>query len=155
MSLDIMRLIPTRTVDTLRTAGLHKVAGAMIGVDELTIKEAAREIGRRAFLRRVETHKIAAGIEALAELRGEKTAGVLGELLRRQAVPAMIGAGAAALPDLMASGPVDQDQMMQHMLLGGGLGAAGGALHLGGKTMAANPLLERQTMQAISKMPHG
>lgn len=148
-----MNFIPSRVVDTIRSAGLHKVAGAMIGVEELTIKEAAREIGRRAFLRRVETHKIAAGIEALAALRGEKTAGVLGELLKRQAVPTMIGAGAAALPDLMAPGPVDQERMMQHMLLGGGLGMLGGAAHLHGKTMEANPHIADSMSQAIAKMP--
>lgn len=153
MALDIMRFVSARSVNALRQVGLHKVAGAMLGIDELNIKEAAREIGRRAYTRRAEAKKIASGIEALAELHGEKTSGVLGELLKRQAMPAMIGAGAAALPDLMAPGPVDQDQMMQHMLLGGGLGALGGAAHLHGKTMAANPHIADQMQTAISRMP--
>jgi hypothetical protein len=152
MSLAIKSLA-SRAAHTMRTAGLHKVAGVMLGVEELTMKEAAREIGRRAFMRRAETKKIAAGIEALAELNGEKTGGVLSELLKRQAVPTMIGAGAAALPDLLAPGPVDQDRMMQHMLLGGGLGALGGAAHLHGKVMDANPNIASQLSDAVAKMP--
>lgn len=151
---DIMRFVSPRTVNTLRLAGMHKVAGAMLGLDELNIKEAAREIGRRAFLRRADAKKIASGIEALAELNGEKIASVLPALLSRQAGPALLGAGAAVLPDLLShEGPLDNDALMRKALMGGALGMGAGALHTGHKALQANPHLEHGMADAIAKMP--
>ena len=66
MTIKIENLVPTKTVDTVKRAGLHKVTGAMAGVGEVTVKEAAQIIGTKARLQRRENEKIAAGIRALA-----------------------------------------------------------------------------------------
>lgn len=66
MAFNIENFFSKRGLEAVKTQGLHKVAGAMIGVDEVTIKDAAQIIGTRARLRRSEFAKIADGIRALA-----------------------------------------------------------------------------------------
>lgn len=68
MPTKIENLVPAKTIDTVKRAGLHKVTGMMAGVDEITVKEAAQIIGTKARLQRRENAKIAAGIAALAEV---------------------------------------------------------------------------------------
>lgn len=57
-------------LNALRTQGLHKIAGAMAGVPELTLKEASMILGTKARLRRQEFRKIAAGLVALSAVTG-------------------------------------------------------------------------------------
>lgn len=143
------RFLSQRTLAVIQQQGLHKVAAAMNDVEVFNIKEAARIVGTKAYIQRQETKKIAAGIEALAALHGEKTGGVLTELLSRQAVPGMIGAAGAVIPDLMSGQPVDQDAMMRHALMGGALGVGGGALAHGGRVLRQNPQLAQDFARAI------
>ena len=119
MDFDAEKLFPEHLRETLRRTGLHKIAGAMLNVDEVTIKEAVAVIGAKAFLRRRETQKIAAGIEALAALTGEKTAGPglpWGTMLSRSVAPALLGGAAATLPHMiMSPQPTDPDEMMKQL----------------------------------------
>jgi len=66
MAFNIENFFSKRGLEAIKSKGLHKVAGAMIGIDEVTIKDAAQVIGTRARLRRQEFAKIASGIQALA-----------------------------------------------------------------------------------------
>lgn len=126
MDFPVDKLVPQNLIDVVRRAGLHKVAGAMAGVDEITIKEAVRIIGEKAFIRRKQAGLIATGLAAFAELRGEKIAN-FNELLSRSFRPALAGAGLAMIPDLMQEGPINADKALQHALVGGALGGMGGA----------------------------
>jgi hypothetical protein len=66
MTLKIENFFSPRGLAAVRSQGLHKIAGAMVGVDEVTVKDAAQIIGTKAHLRRREFQKISAGIAALA-----------------------------------------------------------------------------------------
>jgi hypothetical protein len=66
MTFNIENFFSARGLAAVKSQGLHKVAGAMVGVDEVTIKDAAQIIGTRAHLRRLEFAKIATGLTALA-----------------------------------------------------------------------------------------
>lgn len=83
MSFDINNFISPRNLNVLQRAGLHKVAGAMLDVPELTIKEAVAMIGAKAHLRRRETQKIATGLEDLAALTGTQIDPEVSTALRR------------------------------------------------------------------------
>lgn len=98
MDLNVENLVSDRALQAIRRVGLHKVAGVMAGVDELTLKEAVNILGRKAYTRRKEAGQVAAGIAALAALRGEKLA--FQELLRRSIAPVVVGAGLATVADL-------------------------------------------------------
>jgi len=126
--IDLNKIVPARALEGIRTAGLHKIAAAMVGLDEIGLKEAAALIGARAYVRRKEAATVLEGIASLAELRGEKVANWQ-ELLHRAFLPAVAGAGLAMVPDLMAEGPMDTDKAMQHALVGGALGGAGSVGH--------------------------
>lgn len=65
-------LISPATLRVIKEAGLHRVVGAMEGVDELGLKEAVCLIGARAYAQRIENAKIAQGLADLAALTGEK-----------------------------------------------------------------------------------
>ena len=82
-------LIPCHTVAVVAAAGLHKIAGAMHGIDEMTLPAAIGSIGARAYARRKEARAIVDGITSYAALTGEKTAEDTGlmEMLRRIVVP--------------------------------------------------------------------
>jgi hypothetical protein len=125
-------LIPATTRTAVASAGLHKIAGAMLGVPELRAPDALRAIGERAYRRRKEARAIAEGIGALGALTGEKVADspALMALLRRAAVPALAGAGIAAAPKLLSNDPMQPPGGVVHdALLGALLGGAGGVAH--------------------------
>src|SRR3990172_11255721 len=105
-------LIPPYVIAAVRDLGLHKVAGAMLGVPELTLNDAVTSLGTRAYLRRKEARSIVDGIVAYGTLTNEKLAEnpALMALLRRAAMPALAGAGIAAVPQLISN----QDPMQQH-----------------------------------------
>ncbi len=66
-------LLSPTAVGIIRAAGLHKVAGAMRGVDEMTAPVAARLIGERAYMRRKTARLAVDGIISLATVT-DKTA---------------------------------------------------------------------------------
>ena len=70
MSFNINNFIAPRNLQVLQRTGLHKVAGALLDIPELTIKEAVALVGAKAHLRRREMQKIATGLEDLAALTG-------------------------------------------------------------------------------------
>ena len=127
--MNLENLIPQSTVDTIARVGLHKVAGAMYGVDEMTLKVAAQLIGMKAYARRKEAHVIANGLGSLAAIQGEKVAEnpALMALLRRSIAPAAMGAGIAAVPHLMSNDP-NQGSMLPSMGVGALLGGLGGGM---------------------------
>jgi hypothetical protein len=83
-------LIPPSVTAAVAHHGLHKIAGAMLGVPELNIGVAVKTIGERAYRRRKEARAIADGLGALAAVTGTKIAedSALAELLRRTVAPA-------------------------------------------------------------------
>jgi putative effector of murein hydrolase LrgA (UPF0299 family) len=85
-------LLSPATVGVIRAAGLHKVAGAMVGVDEMTLPIAANIIGARAYLRRKTAKLVADGIISLAATT-DKTAmtAEAAANLRRSVTPATKG----------------------------------------------------------------
>lgn len=125
-------LVPAATRAALASHGLHKVAGAMYGVEEMNIKEAARLLGAKAFLRRKEARVIATGLAALGTVTGEKIAEnpLLMALLRRAAMPAALGAGIGGVAHMMNDDPNK----------GGPLGAMGAGALLGGVGGGLNAL---------------
>lgn len=126
-------LIPLHTVAAVRAAGLHKIAGVFAGMQpgaSLALKDAACALGMKAYRRRKEARSIADGIAAYAGLINEKVAEnpALTALLQRSVMPALAGAGLAALPHLMSNDPY-KGSVMPSLAVGGLLGGAGGALH--------------------------
>lgn len=152
MELDVEKFVSPQVIELVRKHGLHKMAAAIEGVDEITIKEAVSLLGAKAYMRRKQAGQIAAGIAALAELRGEKVAN-WGPLLQRSFLPAVAGAGLALIPDLMGEGPMDPDKAMQHALAGGLAGGLGGAarnLQLAGR---ANPHAVQELLAGLPNLP--
>lgn len=152
MEFKVASFVPEKNLDTLRRTGLHKIAGAMMGIDELTIKEAVGIIGARAYQRRAEMKKIAAGLVALAEVTGEKTAAnpMWEALLHRGLMPAVAGGAIATLPSLMSSQPTDTQDLLTNFGMGAALGGVGGmanALH----QIPGNSQLNSQVAQAVAK----
>ena len=137
MDFKVENFIPARHLEVLRSSGLHKVAGAMANVDELTVKEAVGIIGAKAFLRRKESQKIAEGLQALADLTGEKIANpLLSEALQRAMPMALGGAAIATVPKLLSNEPVDAKDLLSSGALGalmGGVGSAGMSLNRAGR----------------------
>lgn len=66
MDIKIENFIAPKNIETIKTAGMHKIVGAIEGGEEITIKRAAQLIGTKAYQRRREFQKISAGIAALA-----------------------------------------------------------------------------------------
>lgn len=129
-------LIPPSVTAAVADLGLHKVAGAMLGVPELNLDVAIRTLGERAYLRRKEARAIADGIAAYAVVTGEKIAEnpAIMALLRRAAMPALAGAGIAAAPQMLSDDPMQQHKsMMPAMGIGALLGGLGGIAHGVGK----------------------
>ena len=125
-------LVPPAVTAAVADLGLHKVAGAMLGVPELNLDVALRSLGERAYRRRKEARAIADGIAAYAVVTNEKIAEnpALMALLRRAAMPALAGAGIAAAPKLLSNDPyVQQQSVLPSMGIGALLGAAGGMAH--------------------------
>jgi hypothetical protein len=73
MDINVENFISARNRQILGSVGLHKIAGAMLGCAELTIKEAVTQIAAKAFIKRAEERMITQGTTALAALRGETT----------------------------------------------------------------------------------
>ena len=130
--LTINDLIPAATINTVAAVGLHKIAGAMMGVDELTIKEAVTALGTKAYIRRKQASAIAEGAAALLTLSGTKVAGneALLELLKRSVMPAVGGAAISTVPHLLSRDPNEQtlEAMLPSMGVGGLLGGMGGGM---------------------------
>jgi hypothetical protein len=125
-------LVPPTVTRAVADLGLHKIAGAMLGVPELDLDVALRSLGERAYRRRKEARAIADGIAAYATVTGEKIAEnpALMALLRRAAMPALAGAGMAAVPKMLSSDPYEQQQsLMPAMGIGALLGGIGGVAH--------------------------
>lgn len=132
MTMKLDDLVPPSVTNAVANLGLHKVAGAMLGVPELNLDVALRSLGERAYRRRKEARAIADGIAAYATITGEKVAEnpALMALLRRAAMPALAGAGIAAAPKLLSNDPYTQQQsVLPSMGIGALLGAAGGMAH--------------------------
>jgi len=155
MSFDIANFVSPAALQVLKTAGLHKVAGAMAGIDELTVKAAVAMIGAKAHMRRVEGQKIAEGLAALSALNGEKNAApdpsLWRALLPRAVGPGLVGAGIAAAPDLLRDGPVDEDALLQHALLGGTIGGLSGMGAGMNRALRLNPQLEAPMAEAVQR----
>lgn len=151
MDFNVENLISDRALQAIRDAGLHKVAGVLAGVDELTLKEAVNILGRKAYTRRKEAGQVAAGIAALAELRGEKLA--FQELLRRSIAPAVAGAGLAMIPDLMGDAPFNPNQALQHAAAGGLAGGIAGAANTMALGRRQNPQAWGDLMHSVSQVP--
>lgn len=144
-------LVPRSTIEAVASAGLHKIAGAMAGVPEMDLRAAAAVIGARAYARRKEARMITAGIAALAALRGEKVAEnpALSALMRRAVMPAVAGAGIAAIPHFLSNDP-NQGSALPAMGVGALLGGAGGALRSIG---SLPPHLNEEVASALYRMP--
>ena len=141
-------LIPSHVIKAVRDHGMHKVAGAMLDVPELTLKEATYVLGAKAYLRRKEARSIVDGIVAYAALTNEKVAdnSALMAMLRRAAVPAAVGAGIAAAPRLLSSDPYEQQKSLVPSL---GIGALlGGLTGVAGGLRGLPPELGQQVAQA-------
>lgn len=150
MDFDAEKLFPEHLRETLRRTGLHKVAGAMLGIDEVTLKEAVAVIGAKAYFRRRETQKIAAGIDAFAVLTGEKVAenpllDLGGTLLRRGLPMAALTTGISTIPKLIRGEPI-QGEDLALPAVAGLLGGAGSAAYKG---LKANPHLIDPLTQAV------
>jgi hypothetical protein len=142
-------LIPSHVTAAVAAQGLHKIAGAMLGLPELTIKEAVGTIAMKAFMRRKEARSIADGIAAYATLTNEKIAEspALMALLRRAAMPAAVGAGIGMAPKLMSNDPYQQQQSA---LPAGVLGALlGGLTGVGTSLHGLPPELSQGVAQAL------
>jgi len=85
-------LLSPTAVGIIRAACLHKVAGVMHGVDEMTMPVAASLIGQRAYMRRKTASLVADGIVSLAAAT-DKTAMTpeAAANLRRSIVPGAKG----------------------------------------------------------------
>ncbi len=150
MAFAIENFIPPQNLEVIQRAGLHKLAGALTGFDELTLKEAVAIVGGKAFMHRGERHKIALGLRDLALLTGEKNAGdPWHELLGRAAFPAAAGAGIALASRAMSPLPMDQNDALMSggtgALLGGTLGA-GTSLQ---RALRTSPELAAQLAHAL------
>lgn len=153
MSFNLNNFLSPATQATLRDVGADKIASMMYGTDAFTIKEAAFLLGAKRHLQRCERQKIAAGLQALAELSGEKVADSLGgELLRRAILPAAAGAGLTMLPKAMSNEPLAPGELMNTGLMGaaiGGLGGAGNALR---KAFAHDPHAAQAALAAVKRL---
>lgn len=124
-------LIPPHVIAVVAEQGLHKVAGVMLGLPELTIKEAVGVLGAKAYVRRKQARAFADGIVAYAVVTGEKIAEnpAMMALLQKSLMPALAGAGIAAVPHLISRDPQEHGlgAMLPSMGIGALLGGAGGA----------------------------
>lgn len=150
-------LIPRSTIETVARVGLHKIAGAMHGVPELTMKEALQIIGTKAYVRRKEARMIANGIVSLATVTGEKVAEnpALMALLKRSLMPAAMGAGIGGVTHMMSDDP-QKGSPLGSMGAGALLGGVGGGLNALNAATRNGPLAEplATALQGFDR-PHG
>lgn len=154
MSFDIKNFISPENLEVLRRDG-HKVAAALRGMNEITMHSAVKDIGTRMFLKNAEARRVADGIEAFAQLRGEKAAGIWESLLSRSLAPAVGGAALMALPEYMKEGPTDQDAVINKALMGGALGGLGGAAFNMHNALKANPQAAESLAATLARRPMG
>jgi hypothetical protein len=152
MDVKIENFISPNNLNVLAEAGLAKVAGAMYGHDEMTMREAFTEIGRRSFIKRAEQRGIADGIRAFAALTGQEKNAALERLLRpgSMAMP-LLGAGMMAGPEMMSDGPVDWHSVLKKGLVGGAAGMVGGGIANLERTLKANPAVAQQLESAMAR----
>lgn len=125
-------LVPRATTRAVAELGLHKVAGAMFGIPDMTLPAAVQVLGTHAYLRRKEARAIADGIAAFAVVTDEKIAAspVAWELLKRSLIPAAAGAGIATVPHLLSNDPMQPPSSpIPAMGIGALLGTIGSAAH--------------------------
>ena len=151
-------LIPPAVTNAVARLGLHKIAGAMLGEPELTIKEATYVLGAKAYLRRKEARSIVDGIAAYGSLTNVKVADntALLALLRRAALPAIAGAGIAAVPQFIANQTPRYDPMTgsrlppQSVIPSMGIGALlGGIAGLGRGVQMMHPEASEHLSSAL------
>lgn len=152
MDVKVENFIAPENLRKIATIGLHKIAGAMYGVDELTMRDAFEQIGRRYFAKRAEARTIAEGIEAFAALTDQPKTAALERLLRpnSMAMP-LLGAGLMAAPEMMHDGPIDWNAAMKKGLLGAGAGAVGGGIANLERTLKSNPAIAGDLERALSR----
>lgn len=80
-----------RTVQTVRAVGLHKIAGEMTGVGEMTAPIAAGIIGAKAYERRKAAQLVASGVASLAAVEKQAMSPELAATLRGSIIPAIKG----------------------------------------------------------------
>lgn len=83
------QILSPERVDVLRRAGLHKVAGALVGCGEMGLREAVTTVSAKAYVRRKTAVKIAEGIAAFDALTEGRVASdrALQERLRAIVAP--------------------------------------------------------------------
>ena len=150
--MDIRNFISPQNLAVLQKAGMHKVAGALNGVEEMTIKEGIALIAAKFHIKRAEARDISAGLASLEALRTEKTAEMPWMPLLAKALPgaALGGLGAyIASPDEDPNDPRSHDKMMRNVaysaLAGGGLGLLNTLRRIG----KINPVAGQQIGAAI------
>jgi hypothetical protein len=152
MDVKVEDFIPAANLQKLSQMGFHKAAGAMLGVDELGLREAFAEIGRRAFMKRAEAHTIAEGIASYADLLGVEKTAALERLLRPAGMGMpLLGAGMMALPEMMKEGPIDWQTTLKKGLIGGAAGHVGGGIANLERTLRSNPAIAQDLEHAISR----
>lgn len=158
MDFHVEQIVSPVALRAIREAGLHKVAAAMLGVDEINMKVAVAALGAKAYIRRKEAANIEDGLKALAAARGEKTANWT-PLLARMVIPALGGAGVAALPVITRPGPINHDELMRNAVMGAIGGGALGGIGALGQAGVDNPAAMHSLMQTVgaprvAQMPH-
>lgn len=154
-------LIPSHVTSAVATLGLHKVAGAMLGVPELDFGTAVRALGERAYLRRKEARAVLTGIAALSSVT--KTAEVpatMWEVGRRALFPAATGALIGALPALTAATPtydqlgnrLSQPSPLSGALAGAALGGVAGAGNALRSATLRNPGIDQALSTALKNL---
>ncbi len=146
--MDISRFIPARNLETLRRVGLHKIAGAMHGLNEMTLKEGVALSAARTFAMNAENRSVREGLTSLAALRGEKVA-------EEPWIPlAMRSLGPAALGGLAAylGSPNDPDAELRNTAAGVGLGGGLGLLNTLRRSFAANPGMANVLGETVTKL---
>jgi hypothetical protein len=126
-------LISPHTIAAVHANGLHKIAAVFAGMPPgtaLTLGDAACALGMKAYQRRKEARSIADGIAAYAALTNEKIAEnpALTALLQRSVMPALAGAGIAAIPHVLSNDPY-KGSVLPSLAAGGLMGGTGGALN--------------------------
>lgn len=71
------------TVRVIQSVGLHKVAGAMQGLEEVAMPQAVQIIGARAFVRRKTARLISEGLASLAAVEVQEVSPETAATLRR------------------------------------------------------------------------
>jgi hypothetical protein len=141
-------LMSPALIQAIESGQFSKVAAAMRGFNEFTLKEAAYLIGVQAYVKRAQAEHIIDGLQSMRELQSGSEVKLAdnpwGTLIRRSVAPAVLG-GAAAY----AVSPDDPEIQKRNMMVGGAIGAGGGLLHTLHKGIQANPQVAQQMFHAL------